>query len=312
MKNIVTSLNSSVNFDPAFWIDESNGNHYFVGAQYREEDIDSIDSILNIPITGAGQAAAGAAMSKVFRPAPRPATTMANGKPVLLRNIAKIHRTTAPTEITHLNISRVTDIYADVDGRDIGSVAADIDRKLAGKQWPEVYRVDIRGEVASMRESFGGMRFGFAMAVVLIYFVMVALFRSFLDPLIVMLSVPMGLIGVVWILWATDTTLNIQSFMGTIFMIGIAASTSTLLVEFANRLRAEGMSASDAVLEAARIRLRPILMTTGTALLALLPPALNPDEPIMPLARAVIGGLTSSTLLTLLVVPLLYREFKRS
>ena len=312
VKNIVTSLNSSVNFDPAFWIDESNGNHYFVGAQYREEDIDSIDSILDIPITGAGQLEAGVAMSKVFRPAPRPATTMANGKPVLLRNIAKISRTTAPTEIAHLNIGRVTDIYADVDGRDIGSVAADIDRKLAGKQWPEGYRVDIRGEVASMRESFGGMRFGFAMAVVLIYFVMVALFRSFLDPLIVMLSVPLGLIGVVWILWATDTTLNIQSFMGTIFMIGIAASTSTLLVEFANRLRAEGMSASDAVLEAARIRLRPILMTTGTALLALLPPALNPDEPIMPLARAVIGGLTSSTLLTLLVVPLLYREFKRS
>ncbi len=311
VKNIVTSLNSSVNFDPAFWIDEGNGNHYFVGAQYREEDIDSIDTILDIPITGAGQAQAGAAMSKLFRPAPRMAATAANGKPVLLRNIAKINRTTAPTEITHLNISRVTDVYADVDGRDIGSVAAGIEQKLAGKQWPEGYRVDIRGEVASMRESFGGMRFGFAMAVVLVYFVMVALFRSFLDPLIVMLSVPLGLIGVVWILWATDTTLNIQSFMGTIFMIGIAASTSTLLVEFANRLRAEGLSASDAVLEAARIRLRPILMTTGTALLALLPPALNPAEPIMPLARAVIGGLTSSTLLTLVVVPLLYREFKR-
>ena len=312
VKNIVTSLNSSVNFDPAFWIDESNGNHYFVGAQYREEDIDSIDSILDIPITGAGQVEAGVAMSKVFRPAPRPATTMANGKPVLLRNIAKISRTTAPTEIAHLNIGRVTDIYADVDGRDIGGVAADVEQKLAGKQWPEGYRVDMRGEVASMRESFGGMRFGFALAVVLVYFVMVALFRSFLDPLIVMLSVPLGLIGVVWILWATDTTLNIQSFMGTIFMIGIAASTSTLLVEFANRLRAEGRSASEAVLEAARIRLRPILMTTGTALLALLPPALNPAEPIMPLARAVIGGLTSSTLLTLVVVPLLYREFKRS
>ena len=311
VKNIVTSLNSSVNFDPAFWIDEDNGNHYFVGAQYREEDIDSIDTILDIPITGAGQAQAGAAMSKIFRPAPKSTAVRANGKPVLLRNIAKINRTSAPTEITHLNISRVTDVYADVDGRDIGSVAADIEQKLAGKQWPEGYRVDIRGEVASMRESFGGMRFGFAMAAVLVYFVMVALFRSFLDPLIVMISVPLGLIGVVWILWATDTTLNIQSFMGTIFMIGIAASTSTLLVEFANRLRGDGLSASDAVLEAARIRLRPILMTTGAALLALLPPALNPAEPIMPLARAVIGGLTSSTLLTLVVVPLVYREFKR-
>ena len=110
---------------------------------------------------------------------------------------------------------------------------------------------------------------------------------------------------------ATGTTLNVQSFMGTIFMIGIAASTSTLLVEFANRLRARGMSAREAALEAARVRLRPILMTAGTALAALLPPALNPAEPIMPLARAVIGGLTTSTILTLAVVPLLYGQFKK-
>ena len=184
-------------------------------------------------------------------------------------------------------------------------------RQARRREWPEGYRVDVRGEVASMRESFGGLAFGFGMAVILVYFVMVALFRSFLDPFIVMLAVPLGLLGVVWILWLTDTTLNIQSFMGAIFMIGIAASTSTLLVEFANRLRAEGRSVSEAALEAARIRMRPILMTTGTALLALLPPALNPAEPIMPLARAVIGGLASSTVFTLVATPLLYREFKR-
>ena len=309
VKNIVASLNSSVNFDPAFWIDERNGNHYFVGVQYREEDIDSIDALLDIPITGVKQDRTASAMDRLFRPAP--AVTQSNGQPVLLRNIAEVQRTSAPTEVTHLNISRVTDIFADVDGRDIGAVARDIDAKLAGREWPEGYRVDVRGEVASMRESFGGLAFGFGMAVILVYFVMVALFRSFLDPFIVMLSVPLGLLGVVWILWLTDTTLNIQSFMGAIFMIGIAASTSTLLVEFANRLRAEGRSASEAALEAARIRMRPILMTTGTALLALLPPALNPAEPIMPLARAVIGGLASSTVLTLVVTPLLYREFKR-
>jgi len=309
VKNVVTSLNSSVNFDPAFWIDESNGNHYFVGAQYREEDIDSIDTLLDIPITGVEQGRTASAMHKLFRPAP--AAARSNPQPVLLRNIAQVRRTSAPTEVTHLNISRVTDIFADVDGRDIGAVAKDIDTKLAGRKWPEGYRVDVRGEAASMRESFGGLMFGFGMAVIFVYFVMVALFRSFLDPFIVMLAVPLGLVGVVWILWATDTTLNIQSFMGTIFMIGIAASTSTLLVEFANRLRAQGLSPSEAALEAARIRLRPILMTTGTALLALLPPALNPAEPIMPLARAVIGGLASSTVLTLVAVPLLYREFKR-
>jgi multidrug efflux pump subunit AcrB len=169
----------------------------------------------------------------------------------------------------------------------------------------------MRGEVASMRESFGGLAFGFGLAVVLIYFVMVALFRSFLDPLIVMLSVPLGLTGVLWILYLTGTTLNVQSFMGTIFMIAIAQSVTTLLVDFANRLRAQGMPVREAAVEAAQIRLRAILMTAGAAILALTPLALNAGEPSMPLARAVIGGLASSTVLTLFVVPLLYVELKK-
>ncbi len=161
-----------------------------------------------------------------------------------------------------------------------------------------------------MRESFRGLAFGFLLAVVLIYFVMVPLFRSFRDPLIVMLAVPLGLIGVLAILFATGTTLNIQSFMGTIFMVGIAQSNSTLLVEFANRLREQGRPARTAVIEAAQTRLRPILMTAGAALLALAPAAFNSADASAPLARAVIGGLASSTLLTLLVVPLLYLQFK--
>jgi HAE1 family hydrophobic/amphiphilic exporter-1 len=161
-----------------------------------------------------------------------------------------------------------------------------------------------------MRESFRGLAFGFLLAIVLIYFVMVPLFRSFRDPLIVMLAVPLGLIGVLAILFATGTTLNIQSFMGTIFMVGIAQSNSTLLVEFANRLREQGRPARAAVIEAAQTRLRPILMTAGAALLALAPAAFNSEDASAPLARAVIGGLASSTLLTLLVVPLLYLQFK--
>ena len=311
VKNIVTGLNSSVNFLPAFWIDESNGNHYFVGAQYREEAIDSIDTILNIPVTGAWQKLAGAAMGRMFRPASLPGYGNGNTGPVLIRNIATVERTFAPAEINHRNITRVIDVYANIDGRDIGSVAKEIENKLAGKKWPEGYFVRMRGEVASMRESFGGLAFGFALAVVLIYFVMVVLFRSYLDPLIVMLATPLGIIGVLWILFGTGTTFNIQSFMGTIFMIGIAQSNSTLLVEFANRMRGRGLAAREAVVEAAQIRLRPILMTAGAGLLALAPLAWNPGEPSMPLARAVIGGLASSTLLTLFVVPLLYVEFKR-
>ena len=314
VKNIVTSLNSSVNFDPAFWIDETNGNHYFVGAQYREEDITSLDTLLDIPITGARQSQTAAAMDRLFRAAPKAAAAARpsrKGQPVKLRNIASIKRDTAPTEINHVNITRVTDVFSNVEGRDIGSVAAEIEKKLEGKTWPEGYFVRMRGEVQSMRESFGGLSFGFGLAVVLIYFVMVALFKSFLDPLIVMLAVPLGLIGVLWILFASGTTFNVQSFMGTIFMIGIAQSNSTLLVEFANRLREGGRSAREAIVEAAHIRLRPILITAGAAILALMPLALNPAEPNMPLAIAVIGGLASSTVLTLIVVPILYLRLKR-
>ena len=314
VKNIVTSLNSSVNFDPAFWIDETNGNHYFVGAQYREEDITSLDTLLDIPITGARQSQTAAAMDRLFRAAPKSAAAARPARkeqPVKLRNIASIKRDTAPTEINHVNITRVTDVFSNVEGRDIGSVAAEIEKKLQGKTWPEGYFVRMRGEVQSMRESFGGLSFGFGLAVVLIYFVMVALFKSFLDPLIVMLAVPLGLIGVLWILFASGTTFNVQSFMGTIFMIGIAQSNSTLLVEFANRLREGGRSAREAIVEAAHIRLRPILITAGAAILALMPLALNPAEPNMPLAIAVIGGLASSTVLTLIVVPILYLRLKR-
>jgi len=313
VKNVVTSLNSSVNFDPAFWIDEANGNHYFVGAQYREADINSIDTLLDIPITGAETEKTNRAMDRLFRPAPRGAHDgrTRDNEVVRLRNIADIKRGTAPTEVNHVNISRVIDVFANVEGRDIGSVAAEIERKIGGREWPEGYSVHIRGEVQSMRESFGGLAFGFALAVVLIYFVMVTLFKSFLDPLIVMLAVPLGLVGVLWILFGTGTTLNVQSFMGTIFMIGIAQSNSTLLVEFANRLREQGRSAREAVIEAAQIRLRPIIITAAAAILALLPLALNPGEPSMPLARAVIGGLASSTVLILVVVPILYLRFKR-
>ncbi len=256
-------------------------------------------------------------MSRLFRPAQQPADMRWDGRqqtsdrPVLLRNIVSLGRSSAPTEVNHLNITRVVDVFADVDGRDIGSVSAEVEKKLSGRKWPEGYFVRMRGEVASMKESFQGLTFGFVLAIVLIYFVMVPQFRGFLDPIIVMLAFPLGLIGVLWMLFLSGTTLNIQSFMGTIFMIGIAHSNSTLLVEFAHRLREQGRSVRDAIVEAAQVRLRPILMTAGAALIALAPAAVSSGDPAAPLARAVIGGLVSSSALTLVVVPLLYQEFKR-
>ena len=151
-------------------------------------------------------------------------------------------QTTAPTEINHFNITRVTDVFVNVRGRDVGSVAAAIEKFLAQirrdrAQVPEGYFIQMRGEVKAMRESFKSLGFGFALAVVLVYLVMVFQFRSFLDPFIVMFAVPLGLIGVAWMLFATGTSLNIQSVMGTIMMVGIVVSFSVLLVEFANRVR---------------------------------------------------------------------------
>ena len=298
VKNVVTALNSSINFAPSFWIDEKNGNHYFIGAQYRENDIQSINSILDIPITGKNQ------------------TT-----PVALRTFGKFSRGTAYSEINHLNITRVTDVFVNVRGRDVGSVVGDIERyvdniKNDRAQVPEGYSIQMRGEVKTMHESFTSLGFGFLLAIVLVYLVMIVEFRSFLDPFIVMFAVPLGLIGVAWMLFLTHTFLSIQSMMGIIMMVGIVVSFSVLMVDFANRILAEAAEKNerktprDAIAEAATIRLRPILMTGLAAILGLMPMALFGGANI-PLARAVVGGILAALVLVLFVVPVLYVLFKR-
>ena len=315
VKNLMSMLNSSTTFDPAFWLDDKTGNHYFVGVTYREQDIDSIETLRTVPITGDNAAA-----------------------PVQLQNLVDEPTVTkSAVEVNHVALARVIDVFANIDGRDVGSVATDIERVLskwgqrnaavAGSSsavvsWSPLdpqkpgqklagYTVRMRGEVASMTESFRSLGFGMILAGVLIYLIMVAQFRSFLDPFIIMFAVPLGIIGVLLMLWATGTTFNVQSFMGVIFMIGIAVSNSILLVEFANRLRAErGLSALDAAIEAGSVRLRPILMTSLAMVVGLIPLALHEGDATMPLARAVIGGLTASTVLTVFVVPALYVIFK--
>jgi CzcA family heavy metal efflux pump len=290
VKNIVTTLNSSINFSPTFWIDPSNGNHYFLGAQYSEEKIKSFETLENIPITNSDHEG--------------------TGSPVLLRNIATFKHNNAPSQVNHLNISRVIDVFSNVSGRDIGSVASDIEKGLKNLNVPSGYFVHMRGEVQSMRESFESLGFGLFLAAVLVYLVMVVQFRSFLDPLIVMCALPLGLIGVLLLLFITGTNLNIQSIMGVIMMVGIVASFNILLIDFANRLRDEGINIEEAVVRAATIRLRPKLMTALSVILGLTPMAIVGGVNI-PLARAVIGGVIIATVLTLLITPILYVSLKR-
>ncbi len=286
VKDVVTAFRSSISFAKSFWLDPGNGNHYFVGAQYPTSAMDTRQALEEALINpGDGR------------------------RPIPLKSVATIVRDEAPNEVTHLNITRVTDVFANVEGRDLGSVAREVDAVLADvrsrRDFPKGYALHNRGEVRIMRESFEGLGFGLVFAAVLVYLVMVLMFRSFVDPFIVMFAVPLGFVGVVAALWLTGTTLNIQSLMGVIMMIGIVVAFSTLLVDFANHLRATGRSARDAIREAAALRLRPILMTSLAAVLGLTPMALTGGANI-PLARAVIGGVLAATVLTLFVVPAIY------
>jgi multidrug efflux pump subunit AcrB len=289
VKNVVTAFNSSVSFAKSFWIDERNGNHYWIGAQYPEAAFEDLETLKNVPITSGRQ-----------------------NQPILLRDVVDFERATAPSEVMHFNINRVIDVFAAVEGRDLGSVAADVEQKLkdveAAGLVPKGYSIQRRGEVQSMKKSFGSLGFGLLLAAVLVYLVMVVQFRSLRDPLVVMFAVPLGLIGVLVTLFVTGTFINIQSLMGVVMMVGIVVSFSIMMIDFANRRVGEGKSRQEAVQEAAGIRLRPIVMTALAAVLGLVPMAVVGGAN-MPLARAVIGGVLASTLLSLYVVPLLYGSF---
>ncbi len=301
VKNIVTATNSSVNFKPAFWIDERNGNHYFMGAQYRESAIHSFETLEDLLVSG---------------PSMR--------QPVPLKDLATFELTTAPAEITHFNITRMVDIFVNVArGYDVGAVSREVDRVIERAQEASVggetvipagFRVFQAGEFESFRRSFGSFGFGFALATVIIYLILVVLFRSFAEPFVILLAVPLGLVGVGWTLWATGTTLNIQAFMGIILMVGLVVEYGIILIDIANIRRAQGAAIEEAITEAARIRLRPILMTSLTTVLALVPMAFfggREGGANAALARTILGAVLAATFLTLVVMPSLYRLLAR-
>ena len=237
-----------------------------------------------------------------------------SGDAVALRNVVQVVRDRGPVLIDRIDQQRVVTISANIAGRDLGSVAADVGRRLAEIPRPIGYEIALAGNVEEQREAFGELAISLLLALVLVYMVLACQYESLRDPLVVMLSVPVAATGVLLTLFITDTTLNVQSYIGCIMLGGIVVNNAILLVDQAGQLRETGMAVSEAIAEAGRRRLRPILMTTATTILGLLPLALGIGEGAeaqAPLARAVIGGLVASTLITLVLIPVVYSLLSR-
>jgi len=309
MRNVIAAVNSSVQFHKKnFWIDPVSNNLYYVGVSYKEEDIESLDTLLDMLITSPAQ-----------------------NRSIPLRNVATIERANVAAEVNHKNLQTTLDITMGVHGRDLGKVADDLafmlnrygafedgewktfDPTTWSKEKPKVMvgsRIRLSGEYARMQETFRNLGIGLVLAALLIYFLMVALFKSWLTPLVILSAVPVGLVGVVLVLFLTKTALNVQSLLGIIFMVGIVVSNTVLLVDFAQHLRhEEKLTPTEAILKAASVRVRPVVMTALAAFFALLPMALaigRGSEANAPLGRAVIGGLLAGLVTTLMVVPCLY------
>jgi CzcA family heavy metal efflux pump len=283
------SLNSNVSVNPSVFTDPRTGNQYDIVVQLDEPFRVRPEDLGRIFVTPPG------------------------GRPVVLSTIAEIQRSVAPVQIERKYQQRLVRVSGNPVGRDLGSVSTDIEARIAGLQLPPGFSVQLGGQTAQQREAFSSLGFMTILALMLVYMVMASQFRSLKDPLIIMFSVPMGLIGVLWALFLTGTTLSTTSFMGIIMMVGIVVSNGVLLVEYTNELRRHGAGLREAVLRAGRTRLRPILMTSLTTVVGLTPMALGwlvGGEANAPLARAVIGGLAVSTALTLLLIPTLYTSLE--
>jgi CzcA family heavy metal efflux pump len=285
-KAVQTFING---YRASIFSDPQTGNQYYITVRGQEKDRASLSDLSQIFI---------------FNP---------QGQPIPLDNIAEITKGAGPIQIERKYQQRIIHVTANTFGRDLGSVAADIQSKLDKLDLPPNFKINLAGAVESQRESFIALLGAFILAVILVYMVLASQFKSLLDPFIIMFSVPLGLIGVLWALFLTNTNLSVTSFMGIIMMAGIVVSNGILLIDYTNRLRARGMGIEEAVVLGGRTRLRPILMTTLCTILGLIPMAIGlgeGSESNAPMAIAVIGGLSVSTLLTLVFIPTLYTIFE--
>lgn len=342
MKSVIATFNSSIQFNKTiFWIDAESGNQYFVGVQYPEKAVESLETLLDVPVTGVNQWKVNHRVEALEKPSLVESFARTSDRitaPVPLANLVKISRSTIATEATHIDIRPTIDVNLGVEGRDLGHVADDVHKLLnefgehkgehqshteqLGTTWhaydpdsnnQEVLKgteIVLSGEYSRMKQTFHDLAIGLVLAVILIYFMMVALTQSFIVPLCVLLAVPLILIGAMPALYFTQTSVNVQSLMGFIFSVGIVVANTVLLTDVAQQFREdEKLSPSQAIRKAAKIRARPVTMTALAAFFAMIPTALaleKGSEANAPLGRAILGGLLAAWPSTLLIVPALY------
>jgi multidrug efflux pump subunit AcrB len=293
--NINVSLSSSEQVTPNFWTDPASGIPYYIAVQTPERQVASLNDLGNTPVSSAIAT-----------------DTAVPGVPVpgLLSNVAAVRRDRVPTNSNQANIQPVYEVYASVEGRDLGSIASEIHTVVVDlqKKLAPGNTIQVVGQIESMNGSFANLGIGLLFAAVLVYLLMVVNYQNFGDPLVVLLALPATFCGILTMLFATGTTLSVPSLMGAIMAIGVASANSILLVTFAREQSQAGLSARDAAIAAGRTRIRPVLMTAAAMIVGMIPMAIGGagEEQNAALARAVIGGLLFATPTTLLVVPWLY------
>jgi multidrug efflux pump subunit AcrB len=293
VNNVVTALTSNGMIAPSYWVDPHSGNNYFLTVQYGNHQINSMtmEDFKQIPLHSPH-----------------------NENPTMLENVADIKMINTPTEVDHYQLFRVIDVYVSPKGEDLGALGSKVDNLIKQTKLPPNVRIELRGSVVSMRQSFKSFGIGLVLAIVLVYLILMAQFASFIDPFIILLAIPSGITGVIVFLLMTHTTLNVMSLMGLVMMTGIVVSNSILIVDVTRNYRREGMPIREAVALACRVRLRPILMTSLATILGLIPMGLALEagsEQYAPLARAIIGGLTVSVVITVFLVPAAYLVIHR-
>ncbi len=289
-QNVLVSLSSSFQTTPSFWLNPKNGVSYNVAVMSPQYRIDSMQALLNTPVSNG------------------------SSSPQVLGNLANVTPMMMPAVVNHYNVTPVVDVYASVDGRDLGGVTDDIEKLVAPyrQHLPRGTSLEVRGQVETMQSSFLGLELGLVMSAVLVYLLIVVNFQSWLDPFIIITALPGALAGICWMLFITHTALSVPALTGAVMTIGVATANSILLISFARERMDEGMDPIKAAVEAGYTRMRPVIMTALAMIIGMLPMAMGlgeGGEQNAPLGRAVIGGLMFATVATLLFVPVVFSIF---